>query len=137
MDIVKKYWVFVILIFAIGGGVANIKSSVAAAEKKNISQDENIKLLTKIAQSNEKLLAKMDGRIELIMMVLEIKAADSTQHRWTIMPKEQPHDSNGVPIDGGIWLSMTDEYRYGRAMKYVNSDTVMIRVEWDRRDHVK
>ena len=141
LDNMKKYWVFVLLIFAIGGWVANIRSDVASAAEKNASQDESIKLLTEIAQSNTELLKEMkgqfEGQMDLILMVLGITVSDTIKHRWTVMPKYPPVDSLGWPIEGAEWLSIAPNKLVGKTMKWVNEDTVLVRYEWDERSHVQ
>lgn len=143
IEFVKK-WAWVIGVFAtvmaIGGSYAIVKYDVANAKEKNKSQDSDIADLKKVIyeqnvtqQKLAVLIESQNEKIDLILSLLAIKVSDTTLNRWKQMPRELPKDSLGKPIPNKAWLVISENYLLGRSFKFIAGDTLLVRVEWDKR----
>jgi len=133
VDIIKKNWWIIAIIFAVGGWVAHVDLSLAGGDKKHTNLSEVVKEQHELQKQQGEILQRMTGQVDIILQLLAIKVADSTVHRWRVMPKSPPLGSNGKPIRNKEWLAISSDYLFGRTMKFVNGDTVMVKVEWDQR----
>lgn len=130
---IKKYWWILALVFGIGGWVAMIEISLASSSKKDIRQDEMIAEQHFTQMQQAKLLEKMAGQIDVILILLEIKVDNETIKRWKAMPKYPPVDSFGIPINGAEWLCISEDYLIGRIWKWAGLDSILVKTEWDER----
>ena len=140
-DMFKRYWWVFLLGIVVGGWVFMVESSIASGEKKDKSQDNNISEITKVLQSNNELLQKMDSRMsnlesnfELILQVAGIKnIGDSLVNHWKSMPRSLPLDDFGNPVIGGEWITFSHKYLVATIYKWVSPDSTEYKVEWDKR----
>jgi len=116
------------LIFAAGGWVAYVEHSVAGAERANDRQD-------KILEEVLSLQKEMRGQLSVLLKFLNVQAPDTAIARWKAMPREIPLDTlTGKPIPNVEWLLITHDYQFARTFKWVEGDTIFVRVEWDVRE---
>jgi hypothetical protein len=129
----KKWWFLAAFVFATGGFVTSTQMT-NAAQAEDIGELKRIQTQqANIQTRQQEMLEKMGGQIELILMLLGMKNTDSIAQRWQMMPLSPPLDSVGTPIEGGEWLCITDEYLFGKTLKWTNGGRVLVRVEWDVR----
>jgi len=144
LDMIKKYWWVILFVFGIGGWVFMVEFSIASGEKKDTSQDADISEITKVLQSNNALLQKMDSRMsnlesnfELILEVVGIKVNDSLKNHWKSMPRSLPIDQFGNPVLGGEWLVFSDKYLLATKYKWIDEDSLEYSVQWDKRPEIE
>ena len=137
----KSYWWIIVFIFGLGSWVTTVELSQAANGKKNESQDKAIDRIGvvlegqhQLMEKNARLMEKMSGQIDLILRLIGIKVTDSLKKHWEGMPRALVIDAFGNPSLGCEWISISDDYLYARTYKWVNNDSLLVRVEWDKRE---
>ena len=137
MDIIKRYWWMIIFVFGLGGWVFMVESSIADAAENNKSQDKVIQKLADVVTNQQRLSEQINGKIDVILQLLGVKVTDSLSHVWKKMPRELPFDSLGHHLNNIEWLSISDDYLYARTFKWVNDDSILVKVEWDKRKRIE
>ena len=135
LNVAKSYWWVIVFIFALGGWATSVEIGQASSAAKDKQQDEIIKKQVEISVDQQKLMRELKGQIDVLMVVFGITVSDTTVARWKKMSKKIPLDSTGKPIDGGVWLCISGDKLLARTFKWVNNDSLLVRVEWDEREH--
>lgn len=129
----RKYWWIIIFIFGVGGWVTNIEMTLASQKSKSDTLNQILMQQTAIQTDQKEMMKEMKGQIDVILILLGIKVNDSTIAKWKKMAKSLPLDSLGHPVPFGEWLCVSNDYLLGRTFKWVNNDSMLVRIEWDER----
>ena len=133
MKQLKQYWWAVVIVFGMGGWGTALEMATASGKAKDAEHDQILKEQHEIQMQQRALLEKLDGKMDVIMLLLGVKDTDSLAMRWKALPKSPPLSARGVPKEGGEWLLISNDYLLGRLMKWTDGDSVMVRIEWDER----
>ena len=133
MKQLKQYWWAVVIIFGMGGWGTALEMAAASGKARDVKHeqvlDEQHKMLMKLGN----IVEKLDGKMDVILLLLGIEKTDSIARVWSSMPKSPPLGIEGEPVEGGIWLCISNDYLLGQSMKWTAGDSVLVRVEWDKR----
>lgn len=129
----KKNWLMIGIVASVTAFGTKTQIGLASGNSKDATQDQIIAQQHELQKQQAQMLEHMQGQIDVILLMLGIKVADSTIARWKLMPKALPLDSLGNPIPGAEWLCVSDKYLLGQTFKWENDSMVFVRTEWDER----
>lgn len=131
----EKIWIISIatFLFAVGGWVTFVQIGFADGQKNDSKQDDAIEKLVENQQQLAIITKSINSKLDVILQFVGVKVTDSLINKWIKMPRKIPCDSLGNHISGSEWLSISDDYRYARTFKWVNNDSILVKIEWDER----
>lgn len=133
MKQLKQYWWAVVIVFGLGGWGTALEMAAASGKATDAKHEQVLSEQHKMLMKLGNIVEKLDGKMDVVLLLLGMEKGDSLAQKWSSMPKSPPLDSLGEPINGAEWLCVTDGYYLGRTMKWTNGDSVLVRVEWDKR----
>lgn len=136
MKFIKKNWWLsgpIMAVAAIGIWIATVENGIAGNEKV-------IDRLTAITENQQKvdeqilqMQAQQQATLDFILRLLTMPVGEEAVSRWRAMPQQLPLDSLNKPISNAEWLSISHRYLLGRTFKWINGDSILVRIEWDER----
>lgn len=109
-----------------------VEMSMAGGKEKDDKQDDIIAAQHVLQVQQGKLLSRMSGQIDLILLVLKMTPPDTIAQRWRKMSGTPPME-DGTPVHGGEWLSIDEDFLRARTLRWFANDSILVRVEWDNR----